>query len=44
MNLINYFKETFLESGGAKDPMDLFIAFRGRAPQVDALIRQNGMI
>lgn len=38
------FKETFLESGGAKDPMDLFIAFRGRKPTVDALLQQNGII
>jgi oligopeptidase A len=38
------FKETFLESGGAKDPMDLFTAFRGRKPTVDALLQQNGII
>lgn len=38
------FKTTFLESGGAQDPMDLFITFRGRVPTVDALLRQNGIV
>ena len=38
------YQETFLESGGAKDPMDLFIAFRGRKPTVDALLKQSGII
>lgn len=37
------FKTTFLESGGAKDPMDLFIAFRGRKPSVDALLHHSGI-
>lgn len=37
------FKKTFLESGGAVEPIDLFIAFRGRAPQVDALLQQSGI-
>lgn len=38
------FKKTFLESGGARDPLDLFIEFRGRKPNVDALLEQNGII
>ncbi|HLB55955.1 MAG TPA: M3 family metallopeptidase [Coxiellaceae bacterium] len=38
------FKSTFLESGGAKDPMDLFVAFRGRKPTVDALLKQSGIM
>ena len=37
------FKSTFLESGGAKEPMDLFVAFRGRKPTVDALLQQSGI-
>lgn len=32
-----------LEQGGVYDPMELFIQFRGRAPQIDALLRQNGL-
>lgn len=38
------FLNTFLESGGAVEPLDLFIEFRGRPPQVDALLRQSGII
>lgn len=37
------FKRTFLESGGAKEPMDLFIEFRGRKPSVNALLAQTGI-
>ena len=37
------FKTTFLESGGAKEPIDLFIEFRGRKPTVDALLQQSGI-
>ena len=37
------FKETFLESGGAIEPLDLFIEFRGRKPEVDALLKQSGI-
>jgi len=32
-----------LEQGGVYDPMDLFVAFRGREPQIDALLRQSGL-
>ncbi len=38
------FLHTFLESGGAIDPLELFIQFRGRPPQVKALLRQSGII
>ena len=37
------YRETFLESGGAKEPADLFEAFRGRAPQIEALLQQSGI-
>jgi oligopeptidase A len=37
------YKKTFLESGGAIDPLDVFIAFRGRAPIVDPLLEQSGI-
>ncbi len=37
------FMQTFLESGGAKEPMDLFITFRGRPPKIDALLRHHGI-
>ncbi len=37
------FLHNILERGGARPPMDLFVAFRGRPPQVDALLRHNGI-
>lgn len=37
------FLSTILEKGGSEDAMDLFIAFRGREPEVDALLRQDGI-
>lgn len=37
------FKNTFMESGGAIEPMELFIEFRGREPKVDALLQQSGI-
>lgn len=36
------FRETILEQGGARDAMDLFVAFRGREPGIDALLRHSG--
>ena len=38
------FRETFLESGGAIEPMDLFIQFRGRKPEVASLLQADGII
>ena len=37
------FLHTILEQGGSKDPMDLFIEFRGRKPGIDALLRHSGI-
>ncbi len=37
------FLHTLLESGGAKEPMELFIEFRGRPPKIEALLRHNGI-
>lgn len=38
------FQQTFLEMGGAKEPLDLFIEFRGRKPKVEALLKDAGII
>ena len=38
------FKERLLSRGDAEDPMDLFVAFRGRKPSVDALLQRQGLI
>ncbi len=32
-----------LETGGTQDAMDLFVQFRGRKPNIDALLRHNGI-
>lgn len=37
------FLSNILEIGGVRDPMQSFIAFRGREPQIDALLRHSGM-
>ncbi len=37
------FKDYILACGGASDPMKGFISFRGRKPEVDALLRQSGI-
>ena len=37
------FLENILEKGGSQEPMELFKAFRGREPKVDALLRQTGI-
>lgn len=37
------FEHYILAAGGANDPMEAFISFRGRKPEVDALLRQSGI-
>jgi oligopeptidase A len=37
------FRETVLALGGSQPPMDVFEAFRGRAPSPDALLRHSGL-
>ena len=37
------FLENILEKGGSRDAMDLFVAFRGREPEIDALLRHSGI-
>lgn len=38
------FLESLLSRGGSKPAAELFEAFRGRKPKVDALLRQDGLI
>ena len=37
------FLRSILEQGGSREPMELFIDFRGRAPSIDALLRHSGL-
>ena len=38
------FLRAILERGGSQDALDLFVEFRGREPEVDALLRQTGIV
>jgi len=38
------FKDRLLSKGDSQDPMDLFVAFRGRKPTVDALLERQGLV
>ncbi|WP_029408697.1 M3 family metallopeptidase [Thiomicrorhabdus sp. Milos-T2] len=38
-----HFKNTILAAGGSIDPMVLFKTFRGREPEIDALLRHSGI-
>ncbi len=37
------FLHTILEQGGSRDPMDLFVEFRGREPSIEPLLRHSGI-
>jgi oligopeptidase A len=37
------FLTSILERGGSREPMELFIDFRGREPTIDALLRHSGL-
>jgi oligopeptidase A len=37
------FREQVLERGGSRNAMDNFVAFRGREPMIDSLLRHQGM-
>ena len=37
------FLQTILEKGGSREPMELFVDFRGRKPNIDALLRHSGI-
>jgi oligopeptidase A len=38
------FLDSILSRGGARDPLEAFIEFRGRKPDVRALLRQHGIL
>jgi oligopeptidase A len=37
------FRSEILEVGGSRDFMEAYVAFRGRKPRIDALLRHNGI-
>ena len=38
------FRENVLSKGGTDDPMKLYIKFRGREPEIDAMLKRKGLI
>jgi oligopeptidase A len=38
------FRAEVLARGGSRPAMESFVAFRGRAPQIDAFMRHNGLM
>ncbi|PCI00442.1 MAG: peptidase M3, partial [Alphaproteobacteria bacterium] len=38
------FRQNILAKGGSKPPMELYVAFRGREPDPDALLRRDGLL
>jgi len=40
----NSFLTEILQQGGSKEPMELFKNFRGREPNIDALLRHSGIV
>jgi oligopeptidase A len=38
------FRDEVLARGGSRPALESFVAFRGREPQLDALLRHNGMV
>lgn len=38
------FRKEVLAVGGSRDAMESFVAFRGREPSIDALLRHNGLV
>jgi len=38
------FRENILERGGSADPMELYIQFRGREPEIEPLLKSRGLL
>jgi peptidyl-dipeptidase Dcp len=38
------FRHEILEKGGTENPDKLYVAFKGRRPTIDALLRRNGVL
>jgi oligopeptidase A len=38
------FRDEVLAVGGSREAMQSFVAFRGREPEIEALLRHNGLL
>jgi peptidyl-dipeptidase Dcp len=43
METAESFRRNILEKGGTEKPMDLYVAFRGRAPRIEAFLKRSGL-
>jgi oligopeptidase A len=43
MDIGERFREEILARGGSRPALESFIAFRGREPRIEALLRHSGM-
>lgn len=43
-DVANKFRENVLSQGGSQHPMNLYVAFRGKEPNPDALLRRAGLV
>ncbi|NLL27371.1 MAG: M3 family metallopeptidase [Bacteroidales bacterium] len=41
--LAKKFRDNVLAPGGKRDPMEMYVSFRGREPKVDALLKNRGL-
>jgi len=37
-------RQNVLTTGGSRDPSELYVAFRGRLPSADALLKKRGFL
>lgn len=42
-DVANSFRENVLSKGGTENPMDLYVRFRGQAPNINALLKRDGI-
>ena len=43
-NIAKSFRNNILEKGNTEDPMDMYIKFRGKKPDPDALLRRDQLL
>ena len=43
MKVAQLFRDEILSKGDTEHPMELYIKFRGRKPQIDSLLKRDGI-
>jgi len=44
LRFLSDFRDEILAVGGSRSGLESFVAFRGREPRIDALLRHHGMV